>query len=237
MYKPPMIAAIPATAAAIADTSHTRASESPAPSLIAYAPRATAAISRTAPNAKTGFAKRMTAMLSQKGLCRAEAGYALYIDLKGGVMKDYVAVAETTIDATPVRVWSALTDPAEIEQYMFGSKVVTDWEPGSRIVWRGEYEGKRYEDHGEILEVEPEKRLVMTHYSPLNGKEDAPENYHRLAYELEEVDGETRLQLSQDNNASAEEAEHSKGNWEKMLEGLKSVIERSEARSAGAAGN
>ena len=153
-------------------------------------------------------------------------------------MKNHVAVAEVQIDATPARVWSALTDPAEIEQYMFGSKVVTDWEPGSRIVWKGEYEGKSYEDHGEILEVEPEKRLVMTHYSPLGGKTDTPENYHTLAYELEEVDERTtRLQLSQDNNKSAEAAAHSKDNWEALLDGLKSLVERSDARSAGAVQN
>ena len=152
-------------------------------------------------------------------------------------MKSYVAVAEITIDASPVRVWSALTDPAEIEQYMFGSEVVTGWEPGSRIVWRGEYEGKSYEDHGEILVFEPERRLVMTHFSPLSGEEDVPENYHVLAYEVEEVDGETRVRLTQDNNSSPEAAEHSRANWEKMLAGLKSVVERSEVRSAGAARN
>jgi uncharacterized protein YndB with AHSA1/START domain len=165
----------------------------------------------------------------------AEAGKHFHTDRKRGIMKDHVAVAEIKVDATLARVWSALTDPDQIEQYMFGSRVVTDWEPGSRIVWKGEYEGKSYEDHGEILEVEPERRLVMTHYSPLGGEKDIPENYHRLVYELEEVDGETRLQLSQDNNTSAEAAEHSQGNWEKMLEGLKAVVERSEARSAGAA--
>ena len=117
-------------------------------------------------------------------------------------MKSYVAVAEIQIDASPARVWSAMTDPAEIGQYMFGSEVVTDWEPGSPIVWRGEYEGKSYEDHGEILEFEPERRLVMTHFSPLNGEDDVPENYHVLAYEVEEVDGETRVRLTQDNNTS-----------------------------------
>jgi uncharacterized protein YndB with AHSA1/START domain len=147
-------------------------------------------------------------------------------------MKDHVAVAEIQIDASPTRVWSALTDPAEIEQYMFGSEVVTDWEPGNRIVWRGEYEGKSYEDHGEILEYEPERRLVMTHFSPLAGEEDVPENYHVLAYDIAESDGETRVSLTQDNNASPEAAEHSRANWEKMLAGLKSVVERSEARSA-----
>ena len=150
-------------------------------------------------------------------------------------MRGYVAVAEIQVDASPARVWSALTDPAEIEQYMFGSEVVTDWEPGSRIVWKGEYEGKSYEDRGEILEAEPERRLVLTHFSPLGGEEDAEENYHTLTYELDEVDGQTRVTLTQDNNTSPDAAEHSRANWEKMLAGLKAVVERSAARSAGAA--
>jgi uncharacterized protein YndB with AHSA1/START domain len=149
-------------------------------------------------------------------------------------MEDHVAVAKIQVAATPSRVWSALTDPDQIEQYMFGSKVVTDWEPGSRIVWKGEYEGKRYEDHGEILEVNPGKLLVMTHFSPLNGEEDAPENYHVLAYELEEVDEGTRVQLSQDNNASTEAAEQSQSTWEKVLQGLKSVVEHSQPRTEAA---
>ena len=147
-------------------------------------------------------------------------------------MKGHVAVAEIQIDAPATRVWNALTDPAEMKQYMFGSEVVTDWKPGSRILWRGEYDGKSYEDHGEILVFEPERRLVMTHFSPLNGEEDVPENYHELAYEIAELDGETRVRLTQDNNASPEATEHSQANWEKMLAGLKSVVERSKAHSA-----
>ena len=81
-------------------------------------------------------------------------------------MADHVAVAETEIDASPDEVWEALTDPKQIERYMFGSKVETDWKPGSRIVWTGEYDGKQYEDHGEILEVVPGRRLKLTHFSP-----------------------------------------------------------------------
>ncbi len=67
-------------------------------------------------------------------------------------MGTHVAVAETEIQASPEEVWSALTDPAKIEEYMFGSHVVTDWTKGGTIVWKGEYEGKKYEDRGEILE-------------------------------------------------------------------------------------
>jgi uncharacterized protein YndB with AHSA1/START domain len=56
-------------------------------------------------------------------------------------MTGKVATATVDIDATPQRVWSALTDPDEIEKYMFGSRVDTDWKPGSPIVWRGELYG------------------------------------------------------------------------------------------------
>ena len=48
-----------------------------------------------------------------------------------------------------------LTSPEAISRFMFGAKVDTDWEEGSPITWTGEYEGKPYQDKGEILEVVP----------------------------------------------------------------------------------
>jgi uncharacterized protein YndB with AHSA1/START domain len=140
-------------------------------------------------------------------------------------MADHVATAEIEVGASPSRVWTALTEPEQIKKYMFGSEVETDWRPGSPIVWKGEYEGKQYEDKGEIVEIEPERRLKMTHFSPLSGQDDLPENYHTLLYELEEHDGKTRVSLSQDNNPTEEAAEHSRANWEQMLSGLKQVVE------------
>ena len=140
-------------------------------------------------------------------------------------MTGQVATAETDIDAPRSKVWRALTDPDQIQKYMFGSSVETDWKPGSPITWKGDYEGKKYEDKGEILEVEHERRLKLTHFSPLSGDEDAPENYHTLLYDLEDNDGRTHVSLSQDNNKSEEAAEHSQANWERMLAGLKEVVE------------
>jgi uncharacterized protein YndB with AHSA1/START domain len=118
-----------------------------------------------------------------------------------------------------------LTDPDEIERYMFGARVVTDWQPGSQIAWKGEYEGRPFEDKGEVLEVLPERRLTMTHFSPRSGEADAPENYHTVTYELEPRNGSTHVSLHQDNNSSPEAARHSKANWEQMLSALKSVVE------------
>jgi uncharacterized protein YndB with AHSA1/START domain len=142
-------------------------------------------------------------------------------------MADYLATAETEINASPALVWAALTDPALIKRYMFGSQVVTDWQLGSPILWKGEYEGHAYEDKGEIVEIEPQRRLKVTHFSPLSGQQDVPENYHTLLYELTVTDSAdtTHVSLSQDKNASAAEAQRAKGNWEMMLRGLKEVVE------------
>ena len=45
-------------------------------------------------------------------------------------MSGHVATAECEIDVEPEDVWEALTDPAKIREYMFGSDVSTDWTPG-----------------------------------------------------------------------------------------------------------
>jgi uncharacterized protein YndB with AHSA1/START domain len=140
-------------------------------------------------------------------------------------MTGRVATAEIDIDAAPQDVWDALTDPDQIAKYMFGSRVESDWVEGSPITWKGEYQGKAYEDRGEIVEVDPGRRLTLTHFSPMSGADDVPANYHTLVYELERHGSQTHLSLSQDNNKSDEEAEHSRANWEKMLGELKRVVE------------
>jgi uncharacterized protein YndB with AHSA1/START domain len=146
-------------------------------------------------------------------------------------MAGHIATASTEIAASTDRVWAALTDPEQIKLYMFGSTVETDWRPGSKILWKGEYDGKPYEDKGEIIEVEAGRLLKVTHFSPLSGQEDTPENYHALTYRLEAEGPKTRLSLSQDNNPTEEAAEHSRKNWETVLDGLKDVAERDEPQT------
>jgi uncharacterized protein YndB with AHSA1/START domain len=142
-------------------------------------------------------------------------------------MTGAVATADVDIAASAEKVWLALTDPDIIEQYMMGgARVRTDWRPGSTITWSGEYHGRTFEDKGEVLEAQPGKRLKVTHFSPLSGQVDEPSNYHTVTYDLEERGAGTHVSLSQDKNANEAEAQHSAGNWQMMLEGLKAVVER-----------
>lgn len=59
----------------------------------------------------------------------------------------------------------------------------------------------------------------------MSGQPDKAENYHTLTYELSERGTTTHAVLSQDNNASPAEAQHSTQNWQAMLDGLKRLVE------------
>jgi uncharacterized protein YndB with AHSA1/START domain len=135
------------------------------------------------------------------------------------------ATTSIVLHAPAAKVWEALTRPELIKQYLFGTEVTTDWRAGSRITYRGVWEGKPYEDKGQILEIVPEKRLVSTFWSALSGLPDRPENYQTVRYELSPEQGGTRLTIIQDNNASEEDAKHAEGNWHMVLEGLQKVVE------------
>lgn len=141
------------------------------------------------------------------------------------ISADFVAKAQTTINASPDKVWKALTDPAIIKQYMFGTTVTSDWKEGSDISWKGEWKGKLYEDKGKILKMDPGKKLQYSHYSPLSGVADKPENYHTVTITLNESVLGTDVRLEQDNNPDEKSKEHSEEHWRDMLESLKNVLE------------
>ena len=143
-------------------------------------------------------------------------------------MTGHVARAEVIVEEHPSVVWTALTDPEQVRTWMMGTTLTTDWEVGSPITWQGEMDGTPYEDKGEVLEVEEQSRLRVTHYSPLLGKDDRPENYHTITWTLTPTrDGRTTVALEQDGNDSAEQAEQFSANWQGMLEGLKASVESS----------
>lgn len=140
-------------------------------------------------------------------------------------MRGHVARAEIEVQAPPERVWAVITDPEPRPEVMFGARTVTDWRVGSEISWQGEWEGKAFEDKGEVVVAEPPHRLVVTHWSPLSGLPDEPESYHELAFVLEPRGDATWVELAQDNNPTPEAAEHSRTMWASMLEGVKTLAE------------
>lgn len=140
-------------------------------------------------------------------------------------MTDITTSASERIAVPPERVWKALTTPAEIKRWFFGVDTETDWHVGSRLVHRGEYQGKPYEDSGEIVEIDPPRRLVHTHWSPMSGLPDRPEHYQRVTWTLDGTDGTTTLTVAEDNLPSEEAKAISDRSWPQALQNLRELLE------------
>ncbi len=148
---------------------------------------------------------------------------------------DLIAHASVVIDAPRARVWRALVTPEDISRYMFGAEVISDWNVGSPITWRGQWQGRAYEDKGVILEADRERTLRYSHYSPLSGTAGEPEDYHTVTIQLSGEGAQTIVSLTQDNNSSEQAREHSEKNWAAMLDALKDFVEGAAAARSQAA--
>ena len=136
-----------------------------------------------------------------------------------------IARADVDVQASPSAVWAALTDPQAIAQYMFGTAARSTWTEGSPVTWSGTWQGRSYEDKGVVLTAQPGRRLRFTHFSPLAGLPDVPENYHTVTIDLSGDGTGTHVTLVQDKNETEEARAHSQQNWVMVLEGLKKYVE------------
>ena len=132
--------------------------------------------------------------------------------------ENHVARASVEIPARAETVWDTLVDPEAT--WMMGAHVTSTYVVGVPITFDGEWDGKPFQDHGEIVAVDPPSLLRYTHYSPLSGQPDVPENYHHLTFTLADEDGTTTVTLEQDGNGSTDEVEHAEGLWRQVLEAL-----------------
>jgi len=136
-----------------------------------------------------------------------------------------VAKTSIQINNTVDEAWKALVNPKIVEKYMLGSQQLSGWQKGSRIIWKKDFNGRQFEDKGEILEITPPKRLKYTHYSPATGKPDAPENYQTVSVTLKENAKGTTIELSSDNNANEKEKAMTEQIWAYYFQGLKIIMD------------
>jgi uncharacterized protein YndB with AHSA1/START domain len=136
--------------------------------------------------------------------------------------ENLIARATVDVPGPAADVWATLVDPTAT--WMVGAHVTSTYVVGEPITFDGEWEGKPFQDHGEIVEIDPPRLLRYTHYSPLSGQPDVPESYHHLTFTLEEHDGSTVVTLEQDGNGSADEVTHATGLWDQVLGALRDAV-------------
>ncbi len=138
-----------------------------------------------------------------------------------------------TINGTLAQVWDMLTNPQKTKLYMFGCETVTDWKPGSELLWRGVYEGQAMVFvKGFVIEIVPEKLLKYSVIDPNASYPHIPENHLNVTYELTEKDDLVLLTVSQDGFETAadgekrfEEVSNKGEGWNPILLEIKKLIE------------
>lgn len=132
---------------------------------------------------------------------------------------------ELHINAPLQKVWDALTTPATIKEYFFGTNAESDWKVGSPLLFKGEWEGKSYVDKGTILKSDPPYLFEYDYLSSMSNKEDVPENYNIITYELKEQNGGTLLSINQTNAENEDARKHSEENWMGIMTAMKKLVE------------
>ncbi len=140
-------------------------------------------------------------------------------------MEKQIVDLETTIAANAAAVWEALTGKGATVMPM--TKVETDWQAGRPIVFSGEWKGKAFEDHGEVLSIDKQRSVSFTHWS---GNGPRPEDYHVVKYALEPAGEKTKVRLTQSNvgpkpNVSADTKAEFTKTFGMMLDQLKKTAE------------
>lgn len=136
-------------------------------------------------------------------------------------------ISTISIDATKSKVWDTLTKPELVKLWQYGSELVTNWELGSGIRFRTEWEGKVFEQWGKILEVRPTELLKYSLFAPRPDLEDKPENYFIMSYILTAENDQTKLEIIQEDNRPGAVQEEPQGEENPVLKMLKEIAETS----------
>ena len=132
----------------------------------------------------------------------------------------------TFIRTTPAKLWQALTEPTFIRQYWFGTTVECAWKKGSP--WKMVGADGNLTDSGEILEIDPPRRMVIRWLNEWKPELKA-EGTSRCTIELEPVDSAVKLTITHEiDRPESKLITAVSGGWPRILSNLKSLLETGE---------
>jgi uncharacterized protein YndB with AHSA1/START domain len=129
------------------------------------------------------------------------------------------------INAPIQKVWKTVTEPEMVKLWQFGSDLKTTWKVGTEIKFVTEWEDQIFEQWGKILEVRENELLKYSLFAPRPDLEDKPENYFVMSYVLTEENGNTKLEIIQEDNRPNAIQEEQQGVENPILKSLKDLAE------------
>jgi uncharacterized protein YndB with AHSA1/START domain len=133
----------------------------------------------------------------------------------------------TYIRTTPEKLWQALTDPEFTRKYWVESWQECEWKPGAS--WKLRVPDGSIVADGEVLEIDPLRRLVLSLRASEVFSEAHLEGYARLTYELEQQKESVKLTFVQEiDKPDSKLIGMASNGWPMILSSLKSLLETGE---------
>jgi uncharacterized protein YndB with AHSA1/START domain len=133
----------------------------------------------------------------------------------------------TYIRTTPEKLWKALIDPEFTRRFWNETWQDCEWKPGA--TWRLMIPDGRVADAGEVVEIEPQRRLVLrwrNEFMP----ELREEGYSRMTYEIEKKGESVKLTVIHEmERGGSKLIDAVSGGWPMILSSLKSLLETGQA--------
>jgi uncharacterized protein YndB with AHSA1/START domain len=134
-------------------------------------------------------------------------------------------ISTIQINASPEKVWAALTKPELVKQWQYGSDLTTGGKVGDDIRFKTAWEDKIFEQWGKLLEVKPNELLRYSLFAPRPGLEDKLENYFEMKYVLNPEHDGTQLTILQIDNRPGAKQEEPQEEENPVLQLLKQTAE------------
>lgn len=133
-----------------------------------------------------------------------------------------IYTSSITVHASPGQVFDALIQPELVRRWQFGREMTTDWKAGNKISFRTGTGDNALEQWGTVLEVRANELVKYNLFTPRPDLEDRIENYNVTSYVLSEDNGNTRVEIIQEDNRPGGFVP---ATLERILAGLKEVVE------------
>ena len=100
------------------------------------------------------------------------------------MVNDVIITRSVLLNASPERVWEALTHPGMTRQYLYNCEVESEWRKGSTLRWTGTYQGRDIEAEGKVLDIIPGRMIKYSGFDALTEGDVSREGDIHITHEI-----------------------------------------------------